>query len=54
MVGFRHKTADGDHEYLIPKAAFHRAFNTLGGPAKVTRALFDEGLVTLPREAYPV
>jgi hypothetical protein len=44
MVGFRHKTADGDHEYLIPKAAFRREFKTLGGPATVMRALFDQGL----------
>ena len=44
MVGFRHNTADGDREYLIPKAAFHRAFKTMGGPAAVMRALFDQGL----------
>ena len=44
MVGFRHKTADGDHEYLIPKAAFRREFKSLGGPAKVMRALVAQGL----------
>ena len=44
MVGCRHKTADGDDEYLIPKAAFRREFKSLGGPAKVMRALFAQGL----------
>lgn len=43
MPGFKHESADGDRAYLIPKAAFGRAFNAMGGSATVMRILFAKG-----------